>query len=279
MCVHMLICFCLRVYADGDSGDKQRTADTTSSDDAGLIRSVTMERATKRVIPTPLGKWLLDKTFYLNASRTKRLVLGLDLDRQLEPYAFIDNGSGLGVRLVAEDVRELFAPDWEDKVKKHLRTPSMPGCVKINHGSDFRLNIIRDCEPGMKIATHGEDGRFNYVVLAYVSLVKLYGLGPAIIVYLAHLESLKARAKLWLLETLSKLQLLAIQRGFSSIPNEKHAADIIDSHGSELCNSSKEESDGSFIYDDHFDFVVDLHYKYRDIVARMLYDVCDRREA
>lgn len=235
------------------------------------MRPASMERATKRVVPTPLGKWLLEKTLYLNNSRTKRIVLGLDLERQLAAFAFIDNGGGLGVRVDAQDMRELFALDWQQKVKKHLRTPSLPGAVRVCSNSDFRLNIIRDCEPGMKISSHGEDGKHNFVVLGYVTCVRLYRLAPSILRYISHLESLQGPARQWLLDALDKLQVDTLKRGLSSLPNEKEACDILEQAGGLLCGQDVP-------YDARLDFTIDLHYRYRDIFARMLYDVCDRHE-
>lgn len=242
-----------------------------------------MSRAMRRIVSTPHGKLTFEKMFYLNMSRSRRLVLGLDLERDLQPFGQLDNGTGLGVRLGASDLRALLSDQWCQRVRNHMRTPvAPPGASKVCENVDFRLTLIRDLEPGLKITMAGDASLKQFIVLGQVTCQKLLNLAPAILYHLESLEKRVDAAKVMLELCLTMLQNNAYKamyetKGDETISNERQARELITQMGPKLCRRDEEvlSTTGS-ISDGELEFMIDLLFKYPETLARMLYDLCDK---
>lgn len=225
--------------------------------------SLGLARALRRLTPTPLGQLIVDKSMSLNPSRSKQVVLGLDLERRLEPYAVMDNGSGLGVLLTASEVRALLDRQWLDKLQCHLKRPAVPGdCRTSGDGTDFRLVTLRGCEPGMRISTREESGRRSFVLLGYESCKRICVLAPVILRYMEHLDRTKQRCRDSMIIILDDLASELEKRGGT----KSVAEELIARNAEKLASSSQ--------YDVQLDLALDLHFRYREFLIGMLCGYC-----
>lgn len=255
-------------------------ADDKTADQPGPAPSprptLDLAQAMRRIVPTPHGKLTMEKVFYLNTSRSRRMVLGLDIERDLQPVIYIDNSSGLGVRLSAPAVRSLLSEQWCEKVRTHMRSPcGPPGHSRVCEDADFRLTLIRDLEPGMKITVATDDSLRQFIVLGSVTCIRLLSLVPAILFHLELLEQSVGRAKEWMVATLDLVRNVAFRTMYemkdARFGSERQTRELITNLGPKICKRDEEGLES--ISPSQLDFVIDLFYKYPETLARMVYDV------
>ncbi|XP_034250654.1 uncharacterized protein LOC117651045 [Thrips palmi] len=153
-----------------------------------------LKRATRRLLATRQGppKWVLEKAYPLNPSQSKRIVIGLCLERRLHICVAIENASGLGIKLRSGDLEHLLDRSWVDTVLQHLSEPTAYGKSMKSDGFEFKCTLLRNSEPGLRISALDEE-KECYVILGAVTCKRLFELKHALKRKLNMLQSVSMR--------------------------------------------------------------------------------------
>jgi hypothetical protein len=211
----------------------------------------------------------MEKTWYLNGSRSKRLSIGVDLERQLSVSAVIEGNTGIGVRLDASQLKELLSPGWMAIVLQHIKYPQSPGLVRELKNLTMSCAMIHERNGGLKISTVDDEGKHMYVILGEVSCKLLFMYAPAILYRVNAYCDEVMRIAGWLQENLTQLRALVHIKGPTQLTMQG-AIDIISTAATKM---SAIESAASLHWETEFQF--DMFYRHREFLANMLIDLMD----
>ena len=239
-----------------------------------------LKRATRRLLATRQGspKWVLEKAYPLNHSQSKRVVIGLCLERRLHICVAIENASGLGIKMGADDLEHLLDRSWEEAVLQHLQEPNAYGKSVRRGGFEFRCTLLRNSEPGLRISALNEE-KECYVILGGITCKRLFEMKYALRHKLEMLKRVSQDSDKWLLRYLEGLKSEIYVRALEDNLTEDLALDIV-TKGAEfrdstnICNerflSNREWDTMRKIWE--VDFVHDMMNCHPILVSRMLID-------
>lgn len=214
-------------------------------------------------------KWTLEKIWDLNASRSKRLTVGMDLERHLTVSAVIESNTGLGVRLSKTHLQELLSPAWMSAVMQHFKFPQTLGAFRSMDNFEMKCILIHDRDPGLRIATVDSNGRHTYVILGEISCKLLFMYAPAILCQVSVFSNDLSKVEDWLRGCLSALKSLAAVKGIKRFTSYHDAQMIVSSMAEKV---SSPENATTEICDRRTEFLLDVLYRHRDLTAKILYD-------
>lgn len=214
-------------------------------------------------------KWTMEKIWDLNASRSKRLTVGMDLERQLTVSAVIESNTGLGVRLSKTHMQELLSPAWMSAVLQHFKFPQTLGASRTMDNFEMKCIIIHDRDPGLRIATVDPTGRQTYVILGEVSCRLLFMYAPAIMYQVTVFSGEVSKVEEWLRGCLSDLKSLTAVKGITTRLTSSYEAQAIVAEMAEKVSAP--ENAVIEICDRRTEFLLDVLYRHRELTARILY--------
>ncbi|XP_052122305.1 uncharacterized protein LOC127749183 [Frankliniella occidentalis] len=130
---------------------------------------------------------ILDMTVPLNASKSKKIVMGIDLDRGLLPFVSIENSQGHGVTLTFQEFEQLCCLTWRCSVAEHMENPSYTVRTKYSAFHEYRC-AIAEGKPVVQISPlHGEKG--GYVYLGQNTWETLWKRARMFYAYMADIEA------------------------------------------------------------------------------------------
>lgn len=106
---------------------------------------------------------VLETRYPLNPSKSKCIVVGLDLERELAPFVSIENGQGLGVVLTCDELKQLFDPAWLLKAADHMRCPSYKVRTLYTSRHEVRCSMMDGNKPTITITKLEGDGAFTFL--------------------------------------------------------------------------------------------------------------------
>lgn len=226
-----------------------------------------MEMLFKRITPSPRSvrtSMVYDKYIALNPSRSKNLIIGMDVARDFQPAIVFENASGrTGVRLEAEDFSLVFDARFVAMVNKHMVKPyDVPGPSRQGTNVDLRCVRLADNEPALKVST--SDG--NYCLLGAITWERLQNLSGYLLSLLHDMEHILSKdLYCWVALCMADMVNAAHAAGFTSFDSEKMA-----------CFFLKENVEKWFVSKNppppYGDILKELFAKHSDICSRVLYD-------
>ena len=213
--------------------------------------------------PSINGRWLLEKTYFLNSSRSKMMTIGLDLARDLEPHVAIENTYGVGLVLTQDEINQLLDPEWRSTVDFHFKIPSNPGAVRVLKNCEFRCVMLQNGEdPGLRISKITNE-RSMYVLLGEITWKNLCRYRPVIDTALSWLsadsEMFRSKLPRVLMDVKQRAEAIANPKSV----RESHVAyaliDVIDGYMNERMTCK----------DDVF-FMFDLLFRHKDSVKKVV---------
>lgn len=238
-------------------------------DTVGELCKSLYAQVSRRLNPSPRvvhRKLVVVRLWDLNPSRTKRLYVGLDIERAFQVCVFFENSSGkAGVCLSADEFRELVSDSqWLKTASRHMLQPFAPPCPsRVLSHVDFRLTLVNEGDPGLRIQSH--DGNFS--VIGAVTWSFLLRQAPRILDYISGLEkSILAQnyVRAWLV-FLYKMADISSREFMKTFANDNDAKCFLLKHA-ENCVSSLSLSE------DLSEFLLDFVFKYSDCASRSLAD-------
>lgn len=222
-------------------------------------------RAMRRLVagPQTTPKWVLDKTWDLNASRSKRITLGLCLDRKLNICIVIENTAGLGVKLTTEELQHLLSPPWRNSVLEHCANPTHPGPISAQGTMQFQCVILRNGEPGLRLC-RGE----CFVILGEVTCKVLYYAAPAILQRLDLLASVWQQCGKWVVRAMESIRTEARLLGSDCLDKERDVYSVLTSLGGKLAADRQMPT----MLDIEAELFSDMLFRHKEPIARMYID-------
>ncbi|XP_034234740.1 uncharacterized protein LOC117641482 [Thrips palmi] len=223
-------------------------------------------RAMRRLVAGPKdpNRWVFEKTWDLNPSRSKRLTLGFDLLRKLDICTVIESPSGLGVKLSVLELQHLLTPSMRTDVFEHLDRPQAEGGVSSRAGNmEFQCVTLRNGEPGLRLAK-GE----SFVILGEVSCTALYYAAPAILQRLDLLDSVGELGAEWLVRSMEVMRAQARSMGQQALSREKEVYPVMTALSGKL-GSVKLMAP---TLDIEGEFISDMLFRHKELFARMFID-------
>lgn len=218
----------------------------------------------RRLAPSHHGRLCLEKVFYLNSSKSKRLSVGLDLERHLQVHALIEGNNGVRVRLSSDELKELLSEQWRASVLNHMRSPRLPGTVRVLEECEFRNIVIHDGEPALKIVHHS-GGRDVNIVLAEISCKTLFNIAPAILHKVHALGLDYERAMGWLYGAIRQLKQGLPCDDHTPMQSERGARDYVAMVGAQIAMADDTP------HDQHNDFLMDLFFRHIEYFAKIFF--------
>jgi hypothetical protein len=207
--------------------------------------------------PTQRPKLVFEKVFFLNPSRSKRLTIGLDLDRDLSPCAVLEGNSGAvpSVMLSDEAFTMLLSNEWRATVKRHMdKLEPLPTPTRVLPSDcHFHCISLPNNEPALKIRTSNA-----FIILGAVSVQTLYWLRPALATKMLALDA--GRVRSWLRYVLDDIK----RKTSHQLRDETDIKDFLEKNAEAMIKR----------YDlDAFqaDFMMDLCFRYRDSFIELIY--------
>lgn len=111
---------------------------------------------------------VLETRCALNQSGSKFIVLGLDYERELAPFASIENPQGRGVLLTMQELKELLHEPWCEMVREHMDTPSYRVRTTYTDRHEMRCTMT-DGYPAVQISPLGGEHTSGFVILGRAS--------------------------------------------------------------------------------------------------------------
>lgn len=197
-------------------------------------------------IPSPTHtsrvRYLSESCFDLNASRSKRVWIGLDLERQLTISVLIENSMNkLGTRLSVDEFKALLLDErWVSTVSRHMSSPmEQPRPSVVLDHVEYRLITVNPAspEPALRIRTSDD----LYVILGAVSWNYLVRLKPLILLKLAELNEMCSQKHFekWIVHSIVYLRDKAASQGVTPFQNDKSCQTyILDNFPEFLLNSA-----------------------------------------
>lgn len=226
-------------------------------------------RAMRRLVgsATATPRWVLDKTWDLNPSRSKRLTVGLCLDRKLTICVAVENSGALGVKLTREELIELLHPRLRDIVFDHLQAPTSSGTSMTRGEVEFQCMVLRNGEPGLRL-NKGE----SFVILGDVTCKALYYAAGHILHYVELLRLVQIESPKWLMRGLETLKSEAERLGLGYLDKEKDVWPVLVSVG-DAYSSQIPSTDVMTI---ETEFFKDMLFRHKEPMARMYIDYVRR---
>lgn len=210
------------VAAGRDVEDDQPRGSSSKEDPFDMAVSNLMAQ-----IPTPKHtsrvRFVSESCFDLNPSRSKRLWIGLDLERQLQISVLVENSTNkLGTRLSLEEFNALLLDEgWTETVCKHMRSPlEQPRPSLVLENVEYRLITVNANapEPALSIRTLDD----LYVILGAVTWEYLLRLKPLILLKVNELQEAcrENHFTKWLAHSLVHLRDKAMSLGLTPFPGD-----------------------------------------------------------
>ena len=243
---------------------------------AGVIGQTVQRPPPRDIVNSNQARWTMEKVFNLNNSRTKSLIVGIDLSQNfIKVYAFFraSDVGDLGVGLEADEIRSLFEPDWLRTVLRHMSTRQCSGVSKRHGRAKFELTTLRSSEPALRVEVKSAaNGRTSFVTMGEVTVRVLYDMAPAISFYLNRLDYLvSGPIQDWLAETVSDV--VQVLRHPKDLPDQSMAEYLVAEEGVRVCKGTR-----TVYLDNRVDFVIDMCFRHRCWFAKMIYDACHRKD-
>ncbi|XP_052129502.1 uncharacterized protein LOC113215659 [Frankliniella occidentalis] len=138
-------------------------------------------------VKKPRYSAILELTLPLNASKSKRIVMGIDLERGLLPFVSIENAQSKGVVLTLREFELLFGFEWKISVNAHMKNPSYQVRNTYTEFHEYRCSMA-DSKPVVQISPL--KGKGGYVYLGEATWNALNSMSRLIFGYV---EDLRAR--------------------------------------------------------------------------------------
>jgi len=173
-----------------------------------------MKRAMRRLLSTNQSspKWVLARTYPLNQSQSKRIMVGLCLERRLRICVSLESSSGLGIKFGAAQLEQLLDRSWIDAVLHHLEEPSASGKVVKNGEFEFRCSLLRNSEPGLRISALNEE-KECFVVIGGITIKRLFDLASVLKRRLEFLRMVTNESDKWLVRWLEGMRAEGVAAG------------------------------------------------------------------
>ena len=225
----------------------------------GWMRS--MRRLHARPQSTP--RWILEKTWLLNASRSKQITVGLCLDRKLNVCVAIESPTGLGLKGTQSELEHALSPLFRDVVLKHLNTPGGGNTASFTGEVQYQCILTRCGEPGLRIAKGDA-----FVILGKATCKALYYLAPVILQRLAFLKETYDVCGPWVATAFDRVLAEAKELGQDLVYKEKAVLDVLTSLSQKVGNKSLWPP----VVNVEVEMYFDLLFRHKDLFARMYID-------
>lgn len=151
-------------------------------------------------LPQDHPKWVLDKTWSLNPSGSKRVTVGLRLEQKLAPGVRIEGQTGLGLSLDEEEFMQLLQS--ERVLMAELKQPSSEteniGAFKA---VSWKVVFLQNKEPALRVWRDDK-----YVILGQVTCEMLFFIAPAIVHRMRHLQRVLRTCDQWIVPKLEMVR-------------------------------------------------------------------------
>jgi len=240
---------------------------------SSLFQSVTLwtedaecTRAMRRLIAPPQDppKWVLEKCWDLNASRSKQIIVGFDMSRMMDIMILLGTPSGLGVKLSVLEVHHLLSTKLRDVVLEHVEHPKCAGNSHTKAGAaEYLCTVLRSGEPGLRVSK-GEE----YVVLGKVTCQMLYFMAPAILQRVAFLDVVGLDGAKWIVRYLEAARTEAATLGNAHLTREKDVLPVMTA----LTGALGAMKLSPTALDVEKEMFSDMVFRHKDLFARMYVD-------
>lgn len=209
-------------------------------------------------------KWVFEKTWDLNASRSKRLTVGFCLARRLDICITLESPAGLGVKLSVQELQHLLSPKMRVAVFEHLQERKAVGALHTKVGDMvYQCVLLRNGEPGLRLS---KDNAF--VILGEVTCTTLYYAGPHILQRVALLDNIGLGGAKWVVRILEEVRSEVHAMGYNVLSREKDVYPVLTALSGKLGARRLEPT----TLDVEFEMFCDMLFKHKELLARMYVD-------
>lgn len=207
-------------------------------------------------------KWVLEKIWALNASRSKQLTVGLCLERKLNVCAALESPAGLGVKLTQDELEYAVSPDFLQTLLKHLDSPNESTSLCASGAVQFQCIMTQNGEPGLRISK-GE----AFVILGRATCKSLHQLAPAVRQRLVFLKEVYLVCAKWVVRFMEMVKAESGHMG-EQFHRDRDVLPTLTSLGKALASNKI----SVYQHEIELEFVKDMIFRYPELVAKMVMD-------